>query len=174
MTEYNNLELKTNVGSIVEFEYDNHKEGKYSDPKEGQHDTWYRYAFLFGVEKAKVGYFASLTLHNILKNYKKGDVVEILKDEYEKDKIRWIVTPQGETPKRHEDSPVQKTPLVIENGEIVTNTSRETAFREACRMHGLTDEFLKGGALDIIAYNTDALQTVLEGTYKINDKDLPF
>ena len=173
MTEYKNLELKTNVPCIVTFQYDDCTEGKYPEPKEGQHDTWYRYSFIQNNVK-DWGFFPSLTLHNILKHYKKGDIVSILKDEYEPNKIKWIVTPQNGTPKRHEDLPVEKpeekTKTVVNN----TGSMRETAFKEACRMYGSCDDFLSKTALDIIAYNTDALLEILEGRHTIKEDDLPF
>ena len=169
MTEYKNLELKTNVPCIVTFQYDEHREGKYKDPKEGQQDTWYRYSFIKDNVK-DLSFFASLTLHNILKHYKKGDIVSILKDEYEPNKIRWIVDPQNGTPKRHEDLPEEKTKTV----KKVLSANLETAFKEACRMYGLNAEYLTKDELNRLAYNTDALLKILEGCQIVDDKDLPF
>ena len=172
MSEYKNLELKTNVPCVVTFQYDEHREGKYKDPKEGQHDTWYRYSFIKDNIK-DLSLFASLTLHNILKHYKKGDIVSILKDEYEPNKIKWIVDPQNGTPKRHEDLPEKKeTKSTLK--DIEHTLTRGTAFMEACKMFGLNGKYLTNDGLDIIAYNTDALLEILEGRHIVDDKDLPF
>ena len=172
MSEYKNLELKTNVPCVVTFQYDECTEGKYPEPKEGQHDTWYRYSFIQNNVK-DWGFFPSLTLHNILKHYKKGDIVSILKDEYEPNKIKWIVDPKNGTPKRHEDLP-EKKETEKKTEPVVNSSMRETAFKEACKMFGLNDDYLTKDKLDRIAYNTEALLKILEGRHVVDDKDLPF
>jgi len=79
------LKPKANIDHIVEFLYDN--------PREGTNDygVYHRYAFKYNGDE--VGLFATDALHAKLAMFHKGDRVNIRKEEYEPGKFGFNVIP---------------------------------------------------------------------------------
>lgn len=86
--ERKKLTLMTNLDHEVEFLFDNHKEG------EKDYGTEIRKWYLYGVKHdgEEKSLFPSEALHEKLRSYRKGDKVNIRKDEVG-DHIEWNVTP---------------------------------------------------------------------------------
>jgi len=92
--ERKKLTLMTNLDHEVEFLFDNHKEG------EKDYGTEIRKWYLYGVKHdgEEKSLFPSEALHEKLRSYRKGDKVNIRKDEVG-DHIEWNVTlTNGSTP----------------------------------------------------------------------------
>ena len=91
------LKPKANIDHIVEFLYDN--------PREGTNDygVYHRYAFKYNGDE--VGLFATDALHSKLAMFHKGDRVNIRKEEYEPGKFGFNVIPEEGTPIRNGSTP---------------------------------------------------------------------
>lgn len=88
--ETKQLKIPTNGSAIVEFMFDNCKQGT------NNYGNWN----LYGLKEngQDVSLFATDNLHNKLQYYKAGDVVEIAKKETDQGRISWEVTPKNGTP----------------------------------------------------------------------------
>ena len=111
------MEFFTGQGRIVTLLYDSPKSG------ENNYGTWYRYAVNSGGQEQCI--FASTGLHEQLVTYKKGDTVEILKEEFEPGRTRFNVIPQeGTLPNQPKPSSSNDTDLKIQLGMAFNNTTR--------------------------------------------------
>lgn len=180
--ERSQLKIKGNTDNVVELLFDTPKEG------ESQHGRWYLYGLKHNEQEMSL--FATQTLHDILSAYGRGDRLNIRKEENENGKFQgWNVIPEEGTPFRNGTSPmsntVKATPSATEtekreyyahrNDDLTRDIHRQVAFKEACKMHGLSGGFLAAEELAVIAHNTDNLLRVLEGEVQIVDEEkLPF
>ena len=90
--ETKQLKIPKNGSSIVEFMFDNPKQGT------NNYGNWNLYGLKCKGED--VSLFATDNLHNKIKYYRTGDVIEIAKNETEQGRIHWDVTPREGTPVR--------------------------------------------------------------------------
>jgi len=173
MEQHPTLKIKANTDNVVEFLFDS--------PKEGTNDfgMWHRYALKHNGNE--VGLFATDALHAKLMNFTTGDRVNIRKEEYEPNKYGWNVIPEEGTPARNTGTPsningsYKSTPSATtvetrqyyknQNDDKTHDIHNQVAFKEACKMHGLSDGLLTRQELLVIAVNTDNLLKVLEGEF---------
>ena len=83
--ESKTLKIRANTDNNVKFLFDS--------PLEGTNAYGVYHLYKFDVEGEEHSLFATDNLHEKLKDYNKGDVVNIRKEEYEAGKMGWIVTP---------------------------------------------------------------------------------
>ena len=93
--ERNTLKIKANTDNVVKFLYDTPIEGT------NNYRMYHLYAFEHGGEET--GLFATDALHEKLRNFIKGDSINIRKEEYEAGKFGWNVV-------REEGTPIRNTP----------------------------------------------------------------
>jgi len=111
------MEFFTGQGRIVTLLYDSPKSG------ESNYGTWHRYAVDSGGQEQCI--FASTGLHEQLVTYKKGDTVEIKKEEFEPGRTRFNVIPQeGTLPNQPKPSSSNDTDLNIKWGMAFNNATR--------------------------------------------------
>jgi|TARA_R100001530_G_scaffold131546_1_gene103288 hypothetical protein len=110
--ERNTLKIKANTDNIVEFLYDT--------PIEGTNAYGMYHLYAFGMDGEEAGLFATDTLHEKLKNFTKGDSVNIRKEEYEAGKFGWNVIPQDGTPTRKAPPPSVSTPTTTQSVDART------------------------------------------------------
>lgn len=84
------LQIKYNTAYPVELLYDQPKQG------ESQYGKYNLYSLDYNGER--YGLFAEDSLHEELKNYKKGDHVVIERNQGEKGQLLWHVSPQNGSP----------------------------------------------------------------------------
>jgi len=89
---YENLKMESNKDYILKFNYDS--------PITGTNAYGEYYLYNFDHEAKPVSVFATPSLHGKLKNYIKGDMVKVRKEEYEAGKKGFVVTPFANTPER--------------------------------------------------------------------------
>lgn len=90
--ETKQLKIPTNGSAIVEFMFDEPKQGT------NTYGNWNLYGLRHDGED--VSLFATDMLHSKIQHYRKGDVIEIAKNETEGGRIAWEVTPKEGTPVR--------------------------------------------------------------------------
>tara|TARA_R100001510_G_C7612002_1_gene175235 strand:- start:88 stop:555 length:468 start_codon:yes stop_codon:yes gene_type:complete len=90
--ETKQLKIPTNGSAIVEFMFDEPKQGT------NNYGNWNLYGLRHDGEDASL--FATDMLHSKIQHYRKGDVIEIAKNETEGGRIAWEVTPKEGTPVR--------------------------------------------------------------------------
>ena len=83
--ESKTLKITANTDNNVKFLFDS--------PLEGTNAYGVYHLYKFDVEGEEHSLFATDNLHEKLKDYNKGDVVNIRKEEYEAGKMGWIVNP---------------------------------------------------------------------------------
>ena len=173
MEHHPTLKIKAYTDHIVEFLYDSPKEGT------NEHGIWHRYALKHNGNE--VGLFATDALHAKLMNFTTGDRVNIRKEEYSSNKFGWNVIPEEGTPVRNGSTPegiddsykAAPSATTVEtrqyyktqNDDKTHDIHNQVAFKEACKMHGLSDGLLTRQELLVIAVNTDNLLKVLEGEF---------
>lgn len=79
------LKIKANTDNNVKFLFDS--------PLEGTNAYGVYHLYKFDIEGEEHSLFATDNLHEKLKDYNKGDIVNIRKEEYEAGKMGWVVTP---------------------------------------------------------------------------------
>lgn len=83
--ESKTLKITANTDNNVKFLFDS--------PLEGTNAYGVYHLYKFDIEGEEHSLFATDNLHEKLKDYNKGDVVNIRKEEYEAGKMGWIVNP---------------------------------------------------------------------------------
>lgn len=83
--ESKTLKIRANTDNNVKFLFDS--------PLEGTNAYGVYHLYKFDIEGEEHSLFATDNLHEKLKDYNKGDVVNIRKEEYEAGKMGWIVNP---------------------------------------------------------------------------------
>ena len=164
------LKPKANIDHIVEF--------LYNEPKEGTNDygVWHRYALKYKGDE--VCLFATDALHSKLAMFHKGDKVNIRKEEYEPGKFGFNVIPEEGTPVRNGSTPegiddsYKAEPNASEKerrhyyesktDDKTKDIHRQVAFKAACKMFGECGDYLSSEEVDIIINNTNALLGVIE------------
>ncbi|MBT7974996.1 MAG: hypothetical protein HN687_12715 [Candidatus Marinimicrobia bacterium] len=150
--EQTQLKIKANTDNIVRFLYDKPVDGTNS------YGDYHRYSFEMNGEE--VGFFATDNLNEKLKNFSKGDSVNIRKEEYEPNKFGWNVIPQdGTTPK---NSGV--APAAPKSDDRTADIHRQVCLKLAVQSMG-TPETLDYG---VVKQRMDGLLNVLDG------ENLPF
>jgi len=164
-THNETLKITADTDNIVEFLYDPiFKEGA------NNYGAWY----LYGVKNdgKEVGIFASQALHGKLKDYRKGDKVNIRKEEYAPGKEGWNITlEEGAN---------------VSNGKSTTfsiddrthDIHKQVCLKLAVDMMETKNKTLTDGDLVVIEANMKSLLMVLEGSNFLdkeeNKDDLPF
>ena len=175
--ERKTLKIKANTDNVVKFLFDT--------PIEGTNNYGMYHLYAFDVKGEEHGLFATDALHEKLKNFTKGDMVNIRKEEYEANKFAFNVIPEEGTPARNTGTPngidssykSAPSPTTTEsrqyqakqNDSRTKDIHRQVAFKEACKMFGDFTGFLEEEELEIIRTNTDKLLSVIE-----DGDNLPF
>lgn len=152
MSQNETLKIQANTDNIVEFLYDTPKSGT------NNYGAWH----LYGVKNngKEVGIFATDYLHDKLQYYRKGDVVNIRKENVDGGKIAWNVIPQEGTNVKNE----QNTTLGID--ARTHDIHKQVCLKLAVDMVAKKDvhSVLTEGELVIVEANMKSLLQVLEGT----------
>ena len=152
MSQNETLKIKANTDNIVEFLYDTPKSGT------NNYGAWH----LYGVRDngREVGIFATDYLHDKLQYYRKGDVVNIRKEEIDGGKIAWNVIPQEGTQTKNS----KNTTLGID--DRTHDIHKQVCLKLAVDMVARKPEYavLTDGEQVIIEANMKALLRILEGT----------
>ena len=152
MSQNETLKIKANTDNIVEFLYDTPKSGT------NNYGAWH----LYGVRNngREVGIFATDYLHDKLQYYRKGDVVNIRKEEVDGGKIAWNVIPQEGTQAKNS----KNTTLGID--DRTHDIHKQVCLKLAVDMVARKPEYavLTDGEQVIIEANMKALLRILEGT----------
>ena len=153
---------------IVEFVYDTPKEGVNS------YGQWHLYALMHnGSEK---GLFATDALHEKLVKFRKGDKVNIRKEEFQPGKYGWNIIPEeGTVPSRSEATAPAKA------DDRTHDIHKQVCLKLAVELLGTRKGTLTDGDTVILEANMYCLLGILEGTNgaksedsKPKDEDLPF
>ena len=164
MSQNETLKIEKNTDTVVEFLYDTPKTGS------NNYGNWY----LYGVKHdgADKGIFATEYLHDKLRFYRKGDKVNIRKDDAGNGKVVWNVVPEDGTNFKN----ATNTTLGIDNK--THDIHKQVCLKLAIGMMDAKNTVLTEGELVVIEANMKALLQVLEGTPETHkDKDeekLPF
>lgn len=112
------LKIRANTDNNVKFLFDS--------PLEGTNAYGVYHLYKFDVEGEEHSLFATDNLHEKLKDYNKGDVVNIRKEEYEAGKMGWVVTPA--------EGVVARPSTTKTGGEIVRDLDARTQdiHRQVC------------------------------------------
>ena len=163
------LRITANTDNVVEFLYDTPKTGT------NNYGMWY----LYGVknEGKEVGIFATEALHGKLQDYRRGDKVNIRKEEYEPGKVGWNVIPEEGTSISENKSKSKSATFNID--DRTHDIHKQVCLKLAVDMMETKNKTLTDGDLVVIEANMMNLLTVLEGSksYDIKhkeDEDLPF
>ena len=152
MSQNETLKIQANTDNIVEFLYDTPKSGT------NNYGAWH----LYGVKNngKEVGIFATDYLHDKLQYYRKGDVVNIRKENVDGGKIAWNVIPQEGTNVKND----QNTTLGID--ARTHDIHKQVCLKLAVDMVAKKDvhSVLTEGELVIVEANMKSLLQVLEGT----------
>ena len=161
------LRITANTDNIVEFLYDTPKTGT------NNYGMWY----LYGVKNdgKEVGIFASEALNRKLKDYRRGDRVNIRKEEYEPGKVGWNVIPEEGT--SISESKSKSTTFNID--DRTHDIHKQVCLKLAVDMMETKNKTLTDGDLVVIEANMKSLLIVLEGSQFLDkeekeDEDLPF
>lgn len=167
--ERNTLKIKANTDNVVKFLYDTPIEGTNS------YGMYHLYAFEHGGEET--GLFATDALHEKLRNFTKGDSINIRKEEYEAGKFGWNVIPEEGTPIRNTPPPpsVSGSYKATTTDDRTKDIHRQVCLKLAVQSMGvcssMEEEFNYGEVKD----RMEGLLNILDGK-KIPEKkeDLPF
>jgi len=164
MSQNETLKISANTDTLVEFLYD--------EPKTGTNN--YGQWFLYGVknEGKEKGIFATQALHNKIQYYRRGDRVNIRKEEYEPGKFGWNVIPEEGTTVKSETNSTSKI------DDRTHDIHKQVCLKLAVDMMKAEGGTLSEGQLIVIEANMNSLLMVLEGTASSSteeDKtDFPF
>lgn len=149
MNQGETLKIQKNTDNIVEFLYDSPKTGT------NNYGDWY----LYGVkhEGSDKGIFATSYLNDKLQYYRKGDRVNIRKEEVD-GKTVWNVTPEGTTKAKNSSN----TTLGID--ARTHDIHKQVCLKLAVDMMEKKNATFTEGELVVIEANMKALLIVLEGT----------
>tara|TARA_R110000744_G_scaffold11977_3_gene36035 strand:+ start:99 stop:572 length:474 start_codon:yes stop_codon:yes gene_type:complete len=101
--ETKQLKIPTNGSKVVEFMFDNCKHGK------SDYGDWNLYGMKN--EGQDVSLFATDLLHDKMKHYSTGDIIEIAKNETDQGRIEWVITPKEGTALKNASNTVK--PIVV-------------------------------------------------------------
>ena len=91
------LKIKANTDNVVKFLFDT--------PIEGTNSYGIYHLYALDVNGVESGLFATDALHDKLRHFTKGDMVNIRKEEYETNKFAFNVIPEEGTPPRFAGTP---------------------------------------------------------------------
>ena len=164
------LKIATNIDHIVEFLYDTPKEGVNS------YGQWHLYGLKH--ENSEKGLFATDALHAKLMNFRRGDKVNIRKEEFAPGKFGWNIIPEeGTIPSRSEAT---KPALADDRTHDI---HKQVCLKLAVELLGSKKGALTDGDVVILEANMYHLLGILEGTGSVKaddttdekkDEDLPF
>ncbi len=145
MNKNETLKIQVGTDNIVEFLYDTPKTGVNS------FGNWYLYGIKKKSDGGEAGIFATEKLHEKLQFYKKGDTVNIRKEEYSAGKFGWNVIPEEGT-----------------NSKSVIDARTQDIHKQVClklavSMMDKKNAIFSEGDLVVIEANTKGLLRVLEG-----------
>tara|TARA_R100000742_G_C4277590_1_gene99616 strand:+ start:1181 stop:1666 length:486 start_codon:yes stop_codon:yes gene_type:complete len=161
MSQNETLKIAANTDTLVEFLYD--------EPKTGTNN--YGQWFLYGVknEGQEKGIFATEALHKKIQFYRKGDKVNIRKEEYEPGKFGWNVIPEEGT------SPKSETNSTSKLDDRTHDIHKQVCLKLAVSMMQVTDTILTEAQIVTIDANMRHLMCVLEGSPpEETESDMPF
>lgn len=164
MSQNETLKIQEGIDNVVEFLYDSPKTGT------NNYGNWY----LYGVrhEGSEKGIFATDYLHDKLQYYRRGDKVNIRKEQTSNGKVAWNVIPQEGTNTKNENN----TTLGID--ARTHDIHKQVCLKLAVDMMDKKSATLTEGELVIVEANMKALLRVLEGTpdtHTIKDEEkFPF
>tara|TARA_R100001163_G_scaffold48902_1_gene36751 strand:- start:75 stop:572 length:498 start_codon:yes stop_codon:yes gene_type:complete len=156
------LVMDANTDTIVELMFDNHKDGinSYGKPY-----------FLYGVKHQNVekSIFATPKLHEQLRHYGKGDIVNIRKEEWSPGKTKFNVMPQENiSPK----TAVNGRSADLSNDARTHDIHKQVCFKEAMALMPKNGQILSDTELVVVETNMKNLLMVLEG--RNAEEDTPF
>ncbi len=157
--ERSTLKIKANTDNVVKFLYDT--------PIEGTNAYGLYHLYAFDLNGEETGLFATDNLHEKLRNFTKGDSVNIRKEEYEAGKFGWNVIPQEGTPTR------KTPPPSVSNVSSTPDDRTKDIHRQVCLKLAVqsmdTSETLD---FAMVKLRMDGLLNVLDG--KETKEELPF
>ncbi len=115
--ENNQLKIPTNGSAVVEFMFDQPKQGT------NNYGNWNLYGLKH--EGKDVSLFATDNLHNKLQFYKTGDIIEISKNETEQGRIMWEITPKEGTPIKNASNTTPSPTQTTSNGKSVDDRTAD-------------------------------------------------
>ena len=150
MSQNETLKIKANTDNVVEFMYDTPKTGTNS------YGAWY----LYGVRNdgKEVGIFATEALHKKLQYYKKGDKVNIRKEEYEAGKYAWNIMPEEGT------NPKTESNTTLGLDDRTHDIHKQVCLKLAVDGMPKNGEMYTEAQLTVIEANMRHLLTILEST----------
>tara|TARA_B100000424_G_C22630514_1_gene349485 strand:- start:14 stop:508 length:495 start_codon:yes stop_codon:yes gene_type:complete len=156
------LAMDVNTDNIVELMFDTPKTGTSS----------FGDYYLYGVKHNNVekSIFATSKLHEQLRNYGKGDLVNIRKEEWSPGKVKFNVIPQeGTAPK----TAVNGKSADLSNDARTHDIHKQVCFKEAMALMPKNGQILSDTELVVIETNMKNLLMVLEGRHT-PEEDTPF
>ena len=163
MNQNETLKIQKDTDTVVEFLYDTPKTGT------NNYGAWHLYGVMH--EGAEKGIFATAYLNDKLRFYRKGDKVNIRKEEVG-GKTVWNIVPQEGTSVKNETN----TTLGID--DRTHDIHKQVCLKLAVEMIEKKTATLTEGELVIIEANMKALLQVLEGTPDTHtsrdETDFPF
>ena len=163
-THNETLKITANTDNVVELLYDSPKTGT------NNYGIWY----LYGVKNGgkEVGIFATESLHGKLQDYRRGDKVNIRKEEYEPGKFAYNVIPEEGT------SISESKNATFNIDDRTHDIHKQVCLKLAVDMMETKNKTLTDGDLVVIEANMKSLLMVLEGSNFLdkeeNKDDLPF
>jgi hypothetical protein len=121
--ETKQLKIPTNGSAVVEFMFDNCKQGT------NTYGNWNLYGLK--CEGEDVSLFATDNLHNKIQYYKTGDVIEIAKNETEQGRIMWDITPREGTAVKNASNSTA-TPVKATSGSTTPDDRTADIHKQVC------------------------------------------
>jgi len=159
------LTMDINKDNVVELMFDTPKTGTSS----------FGDYFLYGVKHNNVekSIFATSKLHEQLRNYGRGDLVNIRKEEWSPGKVKFNVIPQeGTAPK----TAVNGKSVDLSSDARTHDIHKQVCFKEAMALMPKNGQILSDADLIVVEANIKNLLLILEGRAEKEEveEDAPF